>query len=71
MEVDPDKKVGDYMTKEVKSFDVASTVLDICAHLAVSGHKRVPILKEGKLVGIISRRDVIREIMRLRGRGPQ
>ena len=68
IEVDSDKRVGDYMTTDVKSFDESSSVLDICAHLFLHNIKRVPIVMDGKLVGIVSRRDVIREILRIRGR---
>ena len=67
IEVDPDKRVGDYMTKEVKSFEPSSTVLDICAHLSLNDIKRVPIVDGRKLVGLVSRREVIEEILRLRG----
>ena len=68
IEVYPDKRVGDYMKSEVKYFDESSSVLDICAHLSLHDIKRVPIVKDGKLVGVVSRRDVIGEILRLRGR---
>ena len=68
IEVDSDKRVGDYMTTDVKSFDESSSVHDICAHLFLHNIKRVPIVMDGKLVGIVSRRDVIREILRIRGR---
>ena len=68
IEVDPDKRVREYMTTTVKSFDESKSVLDICAYLFLNDVKRVPILKDGKLVGVVSRRDVIREILRLRGR---
>ena len=67
IEVDPDRRVRDYMTANVKSFDASKSIVDICVHLFFHDIKRVPILKEGKLVGIVSRRDVIREILRLRG----
>ncbi len=68
IEVDPDKRVRDYMTTVVKSFEETKSVLDICSHLFLNDIKRVPIVKNGKLVGIVSRRDVIRDILRLRGR---
>jgi CBS domain-containing protein len=67
IEVDPDKRVRDYMTSDVKSFDESKSVVDICAHLFLNDIKRVPIVKDSKLVGVVSRRDVIREILRLRG----
>ncbi len=68
IEVDPDKRVEEYMTTDVKCFDESKSVMDICAHLFLHDIKRVPIVKDNKLVGIVSRRDVIREILRLRGR---
>ena len=68
IEVDPDKRVGDYMTKNVKSFDESKSIVDICAHFFLNDIKRVPIVSGDKLVGIVSRRDVIGEILRLRGR---
>jgi predicted transcriptional regulator len=68
IEVDPDKRVREYMTTTVKSFDESKSVLDICAYLFLHDIKRVPIVKDGQLVGVVSRQDVIREILRLRGR---
>ena len=68
IEVDPDKRVRDYMTTGVKSFDASKSVIDISAHLFFNDIKRVPIVKDSKLVGVISRRDIIQEILRLRGR---
>jgi CBS domain-containing protein len=53
-------KVEDYMTKEVVSFSLNDDFTKICECLIHNNFRRVPILKEGKLVGIISRSDIIK-----------
>ncbi|MHC4743614.1 MAG: CBS domain-containing protein [Planctomycetota bacterium] len=52
--------VEDYMTKDVVTFDEDDSLADICACLANNNFRRVPILHEGRLAGIISRADIIR-----------
>jgi CBS domain-containing protein len=58
--------VEDYMTRCVVSFDVENDLLEICESLIENGFRRVPILSDGKLVGIISRRDIIFHIQKHR-----
>lgn len=58
--------VEDFMTKDVVCFDEEESLIDITEHLIRNDFRRVPILKEGKLVGILSRKDVISCILRLR-----
>jgi CBS domain-containing protein len=58
--------VEDFMTKEVVCFDQEESLIDITEHLINNDFRRVHILKEGKLVGILSRKDVIACILRLR-----
>ena len=52
--------VEDAMTKKVLAFDEESTVSDIARVMVENGVNRVPIAKEGKLVGIVSRADIVR-----------
>jgi CBS domain-containing protein len=58
--------VEDFMTKDVISFDQEESLIDITEHLIKHDFRRVPILEEGKLVGILSRKDVIACILKLR-----
>lgn len=55
-------KVEDFMTKAVVAFDQETEVDTVADGLAASHFRRVPILNHGRLVGIISRKDVIKHI---------
>ena len=52
--------VGDYMTTDVLTFDEDDDVIDICQCLMSNNFRRVPVLRNGKLVAIITRADVIK-----------
>jgi len=69
IETDPKKnKVSDFMTKDVISFKETDSIIAICEFLIGSNVRRVPIVSGEKLVGVISRRDIIGEIIKLRDR---
>ncbi|MCH8218937.1 MAG: CBS domain-containing protein, partial [Planctomycetes bacterium] len=53
----------DLMTKEVVSFTTHDDLCDICDVLVREEFRRVPILDQGKLVGIISRTDIMQHIV--------
>jgi len=53
----------DHMTTDVVAFDQDDDVIAICECLVNNHFRRVPILKDGKLVGILSRRDLIKYIL--------
>jgi len=56
--------VGDFMTYTVIYFDENDSLLDICDCLIVNDFRRVPVTSNGKVVGIISRPDVIQSILK-------
>jgi len=58
--------VNDFMTQPAVHFDEKESLLDICDCLTNNYFRRVPVTSEGKLVGIISRKDIIDYILRLR-----
>ena len=60
---DDTTKVKDVMTTNVTSFDQSVDMIEICECLVNSPFRRVPITSEGKLVGIISRKDIIKYIL--------
>ncbi|MDY6933470.1 MAG: CBS domain-containing protein [Spirochaetota bacterium] len=54
-----------FMTTEVISFEEDSDLFDICDYFINQNIKRVPILSENKLVGIISRKDMLQYILEM------
>ncbi len=59
-------KVEDFMTEKVISFDHQDSLIDIAESFINSHFRRVPILRDGKLAGIVSRKDIIAYISKLR-----
>ena len=53
------KLVHEYMTKEVYTIDAAQTVKEVVALIRESHHDGFPVLSRGKVVGMISARDVV------------
>ncbi len=58
--------VEDYMTQEVASFDQNDSLIDITESFISNHFRRVPITDNGKVTGIISRKDIIAYILKLR-----
>ena len=54
-----DKKVEDVMVSDVVSFRSDDNLADICQCFINNPFRRVPILEDGILVGLISRKDII------------
>jgi CBS domain-containing protein len=55
-------KVKDVMTRDVLSVTEATPVADIAVLLETNRIKRVPVLRDGKLVGIVSRANLVRAL---------
>ena len=51
--------VGDIMTKEIVSFRPDDSLADVCQCFMNRPFRRVPVVDDGKLVGLISRKDII------------
>jgi CBS domain-containing protein len=54
-----EKTAKDLMTTEITCFDEDEDLMKIFKCLVESNFRRVPILSDGKLVGIVSRSDII------------
>lgn len=52
--------VADLMTGDIVSFDENDDLIKVFKGLVENNFRRVPILSQGKLVGIISRTDIIK-----------
>jgi CBS domain-containing protein len=66
-ESDDETTVDDFMTQPPLFFDENESLSDVCDFLRKNVFRRVPITSEGKLVGIISIRDVIEYILQSKG----
>jgi len=63
--------VNDFMTQNVVSFDVDDDLFDICDILIENNFRRVPITSKGRLVGIITRADIVAYILQLKCKDKQ
>ena len=58
-----DEKAVDYMTRDIITMDENTELLDVCECLIKESFKRIPILSGNKLIGIISRKDMLKFIL--------
>jgi len=58
------KVVEDFMTQPAIYFDEDEDLDDVCDCLMNNYIRRVPVMSKGKMVGIISRKDIIGHILR-------
>jgi len=61
-----DKMVNDYMTYPAVHFEENHALLNVCDFLVKNIFRRVPITSDGKLVGIISVKDILNTVLQLR-----
>ncbi len=57
--------VSEYMTTDVKTVDAETNIVDLADRFRQSKFRRFPVVKDGRLVGQISRRDVLRALLEL------
>ena len=66
-----DMTVQDLMTHAPISFESTDSLIDVCDCLVLNSFRRVPITEQGRLVGIVSRSDVIQAILKIKRQLPQ
>jgi len=67
-EDEKNKTANDYMTRPAVSYKEDDTLQSICDFMMINYFRRVPVTsKEGKVVGIISRPDVIDYMLQMKG----
>lgn len=54
--------VSEYMTTGTQTVDANMSIIDLAQHFLDTGFRRFPVLKDHRLVGQISRRDVLRAL---------
>lgn len=55
-------RVRDFMTADVKTVDADTALMDIADAFASNSFRRFPVMEDGKLVGLIARRDILRAL---------
>lgn len=60
----PPETVGYVMTAPIVAVAPSMDVADLAVIMLRSNHRRVPIVEDGRLVGIVTRRDLLRTIAR-------
>jgi CBS domain-containing protein len=59
-----DTRVEEVMTKDVTAFPPDADIAELVNCFSSRRLRRVPIVANGKVVGIVSRRDILREMLR-------
>jgi CBS domain-containing protein len=60
-----DRTVNTFMTHPAIHFDEEEPLLDVCYRLRDNSIRRVPVTSDGKVVGVISRSDILKYILQL------
>ena len=60
--MDPGGKVEQYMSRQIEHIEADSSVVDVADKFLHSHFRRFPVLRDGQLVGQISRHDVLRAL---------
>ena len=61
-------EVSEYMSREVKTVDADIDLLEVCAMFLKNPYGRYPVIQNNRLVGQISRRDILKAILSLKTR---
>ena len=64
-ESEKNKTVNDFMTQPAIHFEQEESVFDICSCMIQNSIRRVPITSDNKVVGVISRSDILKQILNL------
>lgn len=59
-------RVEEYMSTDVKTIDADTSILELAELFLKASYRRYPVVDDNRLVGQISRRDVLRAMEKLR-----
>lgn len=62
----PEGQVRDNMSRVVESIAPDADLFEVAAMFEQGHHRRLPVVEDGRLVGIVARRDVLRALDHLR-----
>ena len=55
-------RVENFMTSKVVTIDADTPITEVAELFATSHFRRLPVMEQGRLIGIISRRDVLKQL---------
>ena len=55
--------VSEYMSREVKTIDVDTTIVEAAELFLTARYRRYPVVDENRLVGQVSRRDILKALI--------
>ncbi|MDX1428704.1 MAG: CBS domain-containing protein [Rhodothermales bacterium] len=58
-------RVSEYMNKDVKTIDADTSILELAELFLKESYRRYPVMEDNRLVGQISRRDVLRAMEKI------
>lgn len=61
----PTGTVGDHMTKGCETVNERDDIVSVAQRFAQGHHRRLLVVREGKLVGLVTRRELMRELDRV------
>lgn len=62
----PEGRVREHMTQRVETITPDADLFDVAGMFQTGGHRRLPVVRDGRLVGVVARRDVLRALETLR-----
>ena len=54
--------VAEFMTQDVETVSPDDSLVDVAARFVKSPYRRYPVVEQGRLIGVIARRDVLRAL---------
>lgn len=64
----PTGRVSDHMSSAIETVGPAEDVLSLATRFAAGKHRRLLVVEEGRLLGLVSRRDLLRALASLESR---
>lgn len=61
--------VSEYMSQDTETVDAEMSIIDLAQRFLESGYRRYPVVNDNRLIGQISRRDVLRALAEISSRG--